>query len=553
MNPRTAALRSAFVVLAGWAAWHAAAQSDTSLSVEIRDDATGAIVPAMACITSVADGSWRVPPDGSAQPPLSTLRFFYEPQPWQPAQIGPARKAGAGRDDNQSRSTCYEEQPSLPYWQEPAMYFVPQPFSIRLTPGKWRLAVAHGFELMPVREEFEIASGHNLRREIRLKRWVNMPREGWYSGDTHVHYPRTTAEQSDFILTWARAEDVHVTSVLSFGDIKQTYFPQMGYGRQAPYGEGDYLLASGQEDPRTQIPEQGHTIALDIRSTVRDVARYHLYDTMFDGVHRQGGITGYAHLAWAPEFHRKQDPNRHPTWDPNINAIRGKVDFFEILQFRHLGLEDYYDFLNLGVKLTAVAGSDMPWASSIGEVRTYVHTGRKFDAGAWYDGLKAGHTFITNGPMLTLTVDKAMPGDELKLKAPRKVRIQARAWAPAEIGAPKLLEVVADGKVIRSGTGEADFTLDVARSQWIAARVTAENGAAAHTSPVYVTVGGKSFRDESQVPELVAKRLAVLDFIEGRLRDARYTREYGPGEADALRERIAEARREYQRLAPAAN
>jgi hypothetical protein len=150
--------------------------------------------------------------------------------------------------------------------------------------------------------------------------------------------------------------------------------------------------------------------------------------------------------------------------------------------------------------------------------------------------------------MISLTVDRAIPGDALAFPSAHKVRIRARAWAPAEIGAPELLEVVADGKVIRSAVAALDFTLDVGRSQWIAARATAENEAVAHTSPVYVAIGGKSFLDQSQVAELVAKRLAVLEFIEGRLRDAKYSREYGPGELEALRERIGEARREYRKL-----
>jgi hypothetical protein len=546
---KTVWLRAAVVLGAAWFVWRSAAQPQATFSLEIRDDATGEIVPAMVCVTSKADGKWHVPPDGSTRP-YSKVRDFYEPKPWTAGQIGPVRKTSGEPPDNETRVYAYESRISYPYWHEPATYFVPQPFSMPVEAGKWRLAVARGFEYIPVTEEFDIPAGAQAHRTVRLKRWVDMPRQGWYSGDTHVHHPRTTAAQSDFILTWARAEDVHLTSVLSFGDIKQTYFDQMGYGRDAAWGRGDYLLASGQEDPRTQIPEQGHTIALDIRHTVRDVSRYHLYDVMFDGAHKQGGIAGYAHLAWAPEVHRRRQPELglHPTWDPSINVIRGKVDFFEIMQFNHLGLEDFYDFLNLGCRLTAVAGSDMPWASSIGEVRTYAFTGGKFSAGAWYDAVKAGHTFVTNGPMLTLTVDKAIPGEELRLDKPAKVRVHARAWAPESIGAPKLLEVIADGKVIQSARSEAEFQVDAGRSQWIAARVTAENGAVAHTSPIYVIVGGRSFRDDSQAPALVAKRLQVLDFIEGRLRDAKFLREYATGEADALRERIAEARREYRKL-----
>jgi hypothetical protein len=175
---RTVVLRAAFVLLAGWAVWRSAAQSETGLSVEIRDDATGEIVPAMACITSVADGTWRVPPDGAAEPPYSTLRFFYEPQPWRAGQIGPVRKTSGAPDDNQSRSAVYDGRQSYPYWREPAIYFVPQPFSIRLAAGRWRLAVARGLEYVPVREEIEIPAGAQVRRSIRLKRWVNMPR-GW--------------------------------------------------------------------------------------------------------------------------------------------------------------------------------------------------------------------------------------------------------------------------------------------------------------------------------------------------------------------------------------
>ncbi len=269
---------------------------------------------------------------------------------------------------------------------------------------------------------------------------------------------------------------------------------------------------------------------------------------MFDEAHKQpGALAGYAHLAWADEYHRRDDPTRHPTWDPAINAIRGKADFFEILQFRHLGLVDLYDFLNLGVRLTATAGSDFPWGSTFGEVRTHAYTGPDFSADRWYAAVKSGHTFVTNGPMVEFMVDHAIPGDEIQLPRPRKVRVHARAWAPESIGAPKALEVVANGKVVHSAPGAVDFELEVPRSMWLAARVTAVNGAVAHTSPVYVVVGGRPLRSDD-APAIAAKRIKELDFIEARLRDAKYVKEYGPGEVEALRERIAQARRIYATL-----
>jgi hypothetical protein len=347
---------------------------------------------------------------------------------------------------------------------------------------------------------------------------------------------------------------VHLTNILSYGDFQETYVPQRAYGKQSHFQKGDYMLVSGNEDPRENIAEQGHVLTLNITAPVRDTQRYHLYDTAFDGVHAQGGLAGYAHLAWAGSFYRLQDANLYPTWDPSINAIKGKADFFEILQFRHLGLEDFYDFLNLGVKIAATAGSDVPWGATIGEVRTYAYTGRNFSADAWFAALKQGRTFVTNGPMLTLSVNDAIPGDELRLRKHRKLRILAEACAPEAIGAPKTLELIANGRVIATAharspkDGKLGLPFDVGaagNSMWIAARVTAFNGAVAHTSPVYVLVDGASFADRSQLPELVAKRLTVLDFIGERLRDPRFTRAYPPGEVDALSARLEEARKIY--------
>src|SRR5215469_12349542 len=53
-------------------------QSDTgTLRVTIRDKASGQVTPAMVCITSLADKTWRVPPDGRTPAPfLRNLDFI---------------------------------------------------------------------------------------------------------------------------------------------------------------------------------------------------------------------------------------------------------------------------------------------------------------------------------------------------------------------------------------------------------------------------------------------------------------------------------------------
>jgi hypothetical protein len=556
---RATLLRAAAAILAGFAVYTSMGDSgEGTLSVEIRDQATGRVVPAMVSITSLADGKWRTPPDGRTVPRYTTTRDFYTPGEWKPGDIGPVRLTNGEYKDNDVRSYVYEGGPCYPFWKEPAAYFVSKPFSITLPAGKWRLGIMRGIEYYTVFEEFALAPGQRKERRITLRRWVEMAKQGWYSGDDHIHHPRLKPEHNEFLMTWAQAEDLHVSNILRMGDIERTYFEQAGFGKQHRYQRDDYVLVSGQEDPRTGISEQGHTIALNITSPVRDTSRYHQYDFMFDGVHARGGLAGYAHIAWAPELDRRANPRLNPTWDTSINVPRGKIDFFEILQFTKLGLEDYYDFLNLGYKLTASAGSDLPWGNTIGEVRVYAHTGTGFSADAWFGAMKKGHTFVTNGPMLLLTVNGRIPGDDLAVSRNSAVRVRARAWAPEEIGSPKLLEVVAGGKVVRAAESgdsrmselKADFDLKIESGQWIAARARTHNGGLAHTSPVYVLVDG-SFRNSAEAPNLAEKRLKVLDFIEARLRDERFTKEeaYRAGEVEALLERIGEARARYRAAA----
>jgi hypothetical protein len=172
----------------------------------------------------------------------------------------------------------------------------------------------------------------------------------------------------------------------------------------------------------------------------------------------------------------------------------------------------------MGVKLTALAASDVTGGMTLGESRTYVYTDHKFSPDTWYGGVRQGNTFVTNGPMLLLTVAGRMPGDDVRVSKNATLRIRARAWAPEAMGSPKLLEVLSHGKVIRTAESHdpkqseliAEFEIPASESQWIVARTTTYNQGIAHTSPVYVIVDGASFADRAQLPQTLAYRLLYL-------------------------------------------
>ena len=60
-------------------------------------------------------------------------------------------------------------------------------FEIDLPPGVYRLVVERGPEYAPVSANFAVRSGETLGHTTRLKRWIDMNRRGWYSGDLHNH------------------------------------------------------------------------------------------------------------------------------------------------------------------------------------------------------------------------------------------------------------------------------------------------------------------------------------------------------------------------------
>ncbi len=500
------------------------------LKLTVLSDDTGKPVPAMVRLMWQTDGLVRQPGNG--------IEFA--------AQFDKQGKASGARNAN------------LPGALADSFWCVPGPFDMTLAPGDWRIGVRRGVEHEVVFEDIRIRSGETVDRTVRPRRWTDMRKLGWWSGDDHVHCRILSDEDARHLMAWVQAEDIHLANVVKMGDIYRTYFEQRGFGPNYRVVDGEYVLSPGQECPRTH-DQIGHTLAMNITSMVRNTERYFLYDEVFDAVHAQGGLSGYAHVN-SGIFHVHRDMT--------LNVPRQKVDFAEILQFNNLGTDLYYDFLNLGCKLTASSGSDVPWGGTIGEVRAYACLGRKaFSADAWFEAFGNGHTFTTSGPMLEFQVDKALPGDEIRLKADRKLRVRARAWGDPQRMAPVKLEIVRHGEVIRSaestdpGRAEAqiDFTVDAGLGCWLAARARAGDGTSAHTTPVYVVREGLRFWRFDGLEALFEKRKASLaeieqivaearrDNAEGKLESNRYRKQLAL-QGELLLQRVAQARQLYEDL-----
>ena len=109
----------------------------------------------------------------------------------------------------------------------------------------------------------------------------------------------------------------------------------------------------------------------------------------------------------------------------------------------------WYQLLNCGFRIHATAGTDC-FLNNLGSPppgihRVYVHHDGPLNYTDWIDGLKAGKSFVTNGPMLTFTVNGSPPGRVLKAVRKSKIRVKAVARMQFPLKKPHLIN---NGKVI---------------------------------------------------------------------------------------------------------
>ena len=122
-----------------------------------------------------------------------------------------------------------------------------------------------------------------------------------------------------------------------------------------------------------------------------------------------GGSTGYRYGG--------ADAHEAP-----VDAALGEVDAFEVFcSHSETSLDLYYRLLNCGFPLAISAGSDaflnQTFGTTPGGERVYVYAGPEFNYPRWIEGLRAGRTFATEGPLLDFSLEDKMPGERLQVKA----------------------------------------------------------------------------------------------------------------------------------------
>jgi hypothetical protein len=392
-------------------------------------------------------------------------------------------------------------------------FYVGGSYAAKLPAGKYEIAVTHGPEFRAYHAWFEVQEGRETQLPVSLARYADLPAGGWYSGDDHIHLARDAIGDLN-VWTQVAAEDVHVGNLLQMGNISGTWFEQPAWGKAGRFEQGGYLVASGQEDPRTG--HIGHTIHENLQQPIHlNPESYFLYYRVFHESHRQGGTSGYAHLN-AGWFNARRGCA--------LDIPFGDVDFLEVFQAGKLATDPWYDFLNLGFRLTPSAGSDFPYTDLPGVVRVYVKVEHPNDPDAWYSSFHAGHAYVSNGPFLEFTVNGEPMGSVLHVARGAPLEIAAQATLNPDVDGLDRLELVVLGDAVATeaahGTDRVRLTAHVAatHSMWLAVRAYGGrqeewNMTAAHSAPVYVIVDQQPSWKRQQVAELVARERGMLKEI----------------------------------------
>jgi hypothetical protein len=413
---------------------------------------------------------------------------------------------------------------------------------VRLPPGPLRVEINKGPEYKPIISELTIPPG-KLALRFEVQPWVDLRAEGWYSGDTRSHFLTPHAA-----LLEAAAEDVAVVNLLAEESLTWDEA-----GRQFPSIPN--ILAFSGQSPALEMP--GHMVVVNTLNDHHDLGRVILLNC-----HRvvhpltAGGPGGLGDLTvtdWCDQCHRKGglvvgdryfgQYRGHPHGELLAGLVLDKVDALLLEDFdnpeadANFGqtsvLRQWHQLLACGLRIPLVAGSDKESNLDVlGWPRTYARlgTGQQLTYKNWIEAVRAGRTFVTNGPVLRLTVNGQDPGATINVASAEqavRVRTQVDSLAPLH-----RLEVVANNTVVAAAepkgspaTAVAEVDLPLPRGGWVMARCWGdydepmEQWRAAQTSPVYVQVNGRPpWPDPAALAEVLAWFDRMLQWVHTEAR-----------------------------------
>lgn len=378
---------------------------------------------------------------------------------------------------------------------------------------------------------------------------------GWETGNCHLHVQGMTADEAErylcdlaagdgydrvylSYLERAEADAAYISNTFTSADLERFSARsgvRFGYGEEYRHN-----FARNSEG-------YGHVMFLDLTQLILPASLGEAITKLSndDFGLRPGIERARAQAATILWCHAARGTEDIPNW------VSGLVDVQMLFDTGNIGSygDALYPYLNIGLRVPLATGTDWFFRDAS---MTCVMAEEGADSASWLEALRAGRSFITNGPLLELTVNGAPIGSELTADAGDTLRIEARALCR---GAMAPLELVHNGAVVATaearlveGRYEAALSSEAkaGKSGWYAVRTMPLSSnydhpdpltppfndygkpLFAHSSPIYVTVGGRPVYDAASGHAL------LTDVLRSEERIASEGAFSGPDERDAV-------------------
>ncbi|HWG47128.1 MAG TPA: CehA/McbA family metallohydrolase [Gemmataceae bacterium] len=424
---------------------------------------------------------------------------------------------------------------------------------VHLPPGPVRVEVHKGPEYVPINREIVLGPG-KIAMRLAIARWIDPRPQGWFSGDGRAHELSPHAAQLE-----GAAEGLDVVNLLAHarppqGERPAAFINLLEFSGTKPALDGSPLVVVNTYNSHPILGILAllncHRIVHPLRFGAPDSLDDWSISDWCDQCHRKSGL-----VVWPDTPRLTAD---HPQGEALAVLLLSKIDAFEICHMndpQSRTLSDWYRLLACGQRLPLVGASGKDSNRvALGAIRTYarLEPNQEFGYGTWIEAVRAGRTFATAGPLLSLMVDGHDLGS--MVFAPEGKTVHVRAEARSAMAFNRL-ELLHNGSPIATATAAGDpptasieMEVPVLASGWLAARCWGgDNGSflRAHTSPVYLQVEGKPVRPDAAT---IAPLLAALDqTLTWVRREARCANE---AQREQLAENLQTARRELMRRCP---
>jgi Tol biopolymer transport system component len=418
--------------------------------------------------------------------------------------------AQTARVSVQQKDGKYVAPPGALYWMlgnNVEHFYAAETADLTVPAGSYVVRAVRGMEYREVRVEVDVAAGREVAAPVNLERWTDPPSRGWWGGESHIHANYGYGQWYNTPATirlQVEGEGLNLANmVVANSDTDGIFDREFFRGEPDPVSTPHHVVYWNEEFRATLW---GHMTLLNLKRLVEPIMTGFQDTTnpfdvptnadVADYVHLQNGHVNYTHPA--PNV---RDPflAAYAARALPVDVALGKIDSLDINGAYDGTVPLWYRLLNCGFRLPASAGTDVFLNRLRGRLpggdRAYVRLDGAFSYDAWVKGLKAGRSFVTNGPTIEFTANGKVLGETIALSGPTDVRVQASGEAVAALSR---IEIVNNGVVVASRAAESsalsvrlDQTVQIQKTGWLGARVYGTNGAQAHTSPIYVDVSGR--------------------------------------------------------------